>query len=278
MATDTLIAPPQVLEATEPQLATDLRRHQLNSELLGGSRDLVVFLPPGYEDEPERRYPVLYMQDGQNLFDPNTSYVPGKPWLMDQTAELAIREGRVEPVIIVGIDHAREKRVDEYTPTKDAKRGGGHADLYARALIEVVKPFIDSTYRTLPCFKNTGIGGSSLGGLVSLYLALEHPHVFGKVAAMSPSAWWDRRMIVRLAKQQQPKPRLAIWLDTGTSEGVESLLNVRTLRDTFENQGWQEGMDLRYMEASGAVHDEAAWGARVQPMLEFLFPAKGPIF
>lgn len=278
MATDTIITPQQVLEPGEPLLATDLRHHTVDSELLGGSRQLVVFVPPGYEDEPQRRYPVLYMQDGQNLFDPATSYVPGKHWRMDQTADLAIREGRVEPVIIVGIYHACENRVTEYTPTKDAKRGGGRADLYARALIEVIKPFIDSTYRTLPCFKNTGIGGSSLGGLVSLYLGLEHPNVFGRVAAMSPSAWWDRRTIVRLARQQQPKPRLSIWLDTGTREGVEALLDVRNLRDAFENQGWNEGMDLNYMEAVGGVHDEAAWAARVRPMLKFLFPPKGLIF
>ena len=167
MATDTLIAPQQGAILNESLLATDLRRHTIESKLLGGSREIIVYLPPTYESEPHRRFPVLYMQDGQNLFDPNTSYVAGKPWFLDQAAEAGIRDGRVEPVIIVGIHHANDKRIDEYTPTMDAKRKGGKAAKYARALINDIKPFIDTEYRTRPCPMNTGIGGSSLGGLVS---------------------------------------------------------------------------------------------------------------
>ncbi|HET9698970.1 MAG TPA: alpha/beta hydrolase-fold protein, partial [Terriglobales bacterium] len=128
---------------------TDLRRHTITSKLLGGERQLIVYVPAGYDLEPERRYPVLYLQDGQNLFDPATAYVPGKHWRVDQTAEVLIREGRVEPLIIVGVYHAGEKRVDEYTPTKDSKRKGGKATQYLRTLTEEIKPFIDKTYRTL---------------------------------------------------------------------------------------------------------------------------------
>jgi predicted alpha/beta superfamily hydrolase len=277
MASDTIIAPVLPNDAHETGAetleTTDLRRHTLTSKLLVGERDLIVYVPAGYDLETDRRYPVLYMQDGQNLFDPETSYVKGKPWRMDQAAEIAIREGRVEPVIIVGINHAGEKRVDEYTPTKDAKRSGGKAQQYLRALIEEVKPYIDAAYRTMPCPHNTGIGGSSLGGLFSLYAAIECPDIFGKVAAMSPSAWWDKQMIIRKLEDAQPKPRLTIWLDIGTKEGLDTLEDVRSLRDALEARGWILNSDLMYTEAKNAIHDEASWAARVSPMLEFLFPA-----
>jgi predicted alpha/beta superfamily hydrolase len=272
MATDTLIAPQPGAILTEDRLATDLRRHAIDSKLLGGSRDLIVYVPPQYDAEPERRFPVLYMQDGQNLFDPNTSYVAGKPWFLDQAAEAGIRDDRIEPVIIVGVNHAGDHRIDEYTPTKDAKRNGGKSAKYAQALIDDIKPFIDAEYRTMPDPTNTGIGGSSLGGLVSLWISLTNPDVFGRVAAMSPSIWWDRRMIVRLAEKIQPKPRLSVWLDIGTAEGGPTLADARQMRETLIERGWLEHMDLEYVEAEGAIHDEAAWGERSRPMLEFLFP------
>jgi predicted alpha/beta superfamily hydrolase len=257
---------------TEERQATDLRRHTLTSELLGGERQLIVFVPEGYDADPERRYPVLYMQDGQNLFDPATSYVPGKYWRLDQTAQWLIREGRIEPIIIVGIYHAAEKRVDEYTPTKDAKRNGGKGDKYLKALTEEIKPFIDREYRTHSCPWNTAIGGSSLGGLLTLYAGLEYPQVFGKLAVMSPSAWWDRRFMVRRVDKLSIRPRLSIWLDIGTREGAGTLVDARALRQALEEKGWRQNADLRYFEATGAAHDEAAWADRVAPMLEFLFP------
>jgi predicted alpha/beta superfamily hydrolase len=274
MATDTLIAPQPGAVTSETLLATDLRRHTIESKLLGGSREIVVYLPPTYEAEPDRRFPVLYMQDGQNLFDPNTSFVAGKPWFLDQAAEAGIRDGSIEPVIIVGINNAGEKRVDEYTPTPDHNRKGGKAAKYSQALVEVIKPFIDTEYRTLPCPMNTGIGGSSLGGLVSLWIAINNPDVFGRVAAMSPSAWWDRRRIIRDTRYIQPKPRLTVWLDIGTNEGANTLADVRMLRDAFTERGWTDSLDFKYMEVEGAAHNESAWAARSRPMLEFLFPNK----
>lgn len=277
MATDTVVVPVTQpgdgIGTAEVLETTDLRRHTLRSKLLGGERDIIVYVPAGYDLEPGRRYPVLYMQDGQNLFDPATSYVPGKPWRMDQSAEVSIREGRVEPLIIVGIYHAGEKRVDEYAPTKDAKRHGGKAAKYLRALTEEIKPFIDKNYRTLPGANNTGIGGSSLGGLFTLYAGLQCPEVFGKLSAMSPSAWWDKRLIIKMYEEAEPKPRLSIWLDIGTKEGLDTLEDIRRLRDTLQARGWIDGNDLKYFEARDAAHEETAWAERVGPMLEFLFPA-----
>ena len=276
MATEIITPDMQPLVGTAPEVleTTDLRRQTIKSKLLGGERQLIVYVPAGYDLEPERRYPVLYLQDGQNLFDPATAYVPGKHWRVDQTAEVLIREGRVEPLIIVGIYHAGAKRVDEYTPTKDSKRHGGKATQYLRALTEEIKPFIDKTYRTLPCAHNTGIGGSSLGGLFTLYAGLVCPDVFSKLAAMSPSAWWDKRLIVRMFQEAQPKPRLNLWLDIGTREGLDTLEDIRQLRDVFKSRGWIEGTDLKYTEAKDAAHEESAWAERVGPMLEYLFPVK----
>jgi predicted alpha/beta superfamily hydrolase len=145
------------------------------------------------------------------------------------------------------------------------------ADLYGRMIVEELKPFIDSTYRTLADRENTGLGGSSLGGLVSLYLGLKRPDVFSKLAIISPSAWWDHRMIIRLVESLDWKPKLRIWLDIGTAEG-EAVRALPVLRDALLEKGWELGEDLKYFEAPDAVHDENAWADRVDPVLRFLFP------
>jgi predicted alpha/beta superfamily hydrolase len=132
--------------------------------------------------------------------------------------------------------------------------------MYGRLIVEELKPFIDSTYRTLPDPRHTGLGGSSLGGLVSLYLGLKHPDVFGKLAVMSPSVWWDRRAVLRDVRNARPKPRLRIWVDIGTREGRHHL-----------KAGWTEDEDLHYEEVPGASHSERAWGERLDRVIEWLF-------
>ena len=144
------------------------------------NHDLLVYLPPRYKAERERRFPVLYMHDGQNLFDPETSFIRGKYWRMGETADALIEAGAIEPLIIVGIYNSGERRIDEYTPLQDRRLGGGHADAYGRMLVEELKPFIDAQYRTLPGPETCGMGGSSLGGLVTLYLGLRYPGVFSR--------------------------------------------------------------------------------------------------
>jgi enterochelin esterase-like enzyme len=241
--------------------------------LLRNQRDLIVYLPPGYHEQPQRRFPVLFLHDGQNLFDGATSFIPGMDWHVGQTADYCIQAGLVQPLIIVGIYNAGKQRLGEYTPTRMPKLGGGRANRYAKFLLEEVRPFLLSNYRVLSGAENTGIGGSSLGGLVSLYLGLRLPHVFGKIAALSPSVWWNQRVILRFADAAPVDPLPRIWLDIGTREGGRIVEDVERFRDILLTKGWRLGRDLQYQRVEGAEHNEAAWAQRVAPFLQFLFPA-----
>jgi enterochelin esterase-like enzyme len=251
-----------------------IKHEQFPSRYLRNQRDLIAYLPPGYDDQPLRRFPVLYLHDGQNLFDGATSFIPGMDWHVGQTADQFISEGRVEPLIIVGIYNAGKQRLGEYTPTRMPRLGGGRANRYAKFLLEEVRPLVRSEYRVLDGAENTGIGGSSLGGLVSLYLGLRQPQVFGKIAALSPSVWWNERVILRFttAAPVQPIPR--IWLDIGTREGPRIVEDVERFRDVLIGKGWQPGQNLHYERVEGAEHNEAAWAQRVGPFLQFLFPSR----
>src|ERR1700730_7622131 len=246
---------------------------EFHSEILPDDRAVSVYLPPQYLEEKERHFPVLYLQDGQNLFDGRTSYIAGKTWNANTTADRLAEDGEIEPLILVGIANTGLRRMAEYTPTRDFKTGGGEGRSYARLLIEELKPWIDSSYRTLPEAKNTGLGGSSLGGLISLYVGFAHPEVFGKLAVMSPALWWDHRSILNAIERQATRPDLRIWLDMGTAEGAKHLRDTDMLDRLLLKRGWRSGVDLAYVTAQGAVHDERAWSDRFGDVLRFLFPA-----
>jgi predicted alpha/beta superfamily hydrolase len=266
-----------VREATTKDQAPLPRLHKHEdfvSRLLEDHHDLVVYVPPMYEADGERRFPVLYMQDGQNLFDPETSFIQGNYWRMGETADALAEARAIEPLIIVGIYNAGVKRVDEYTPVEDKRLGGGQADAYGRMLVEELKPFIDAHYRTLPGPEHCGMGGSSLGGLVTLYLGLRYPTVFSRLAVVSPSVWWQNRAILKTVAALGEKPALRIWLDIGTKESTKAVPDARALRNALIRKGWRLGEDLAYLEADGAEHTESAWAQRVDPMLRVLFPAR----
>jgi len=251
-----------------------LRKHQqFRSKFLRNQRDLIVYVPPGYEEQPWRHFSVLYLHDGQNLFDGATSFIPGQDWHVGQTANAVISRGEVEPLIIVGMYNTKA-RVREYTPTWVPKLGGGRADRYARFLIEEVKPFVEREYRTLNGPQHAGIGGSSLGGLVSLYLGLKYASTFGRIAALSPSVWWNQRVMARFAAGAEVNPRPKIWLDIGTREGPRIVPDVEQFRDVLLKKGWRLDEDLHYERIEGAEQNEAAWALRVGPFLRFLFPAR----
>ena len=241
------------------------------SAVLGNQRDLTVYLPPGYGERSDLRYPVLYMQDGQNLFDPERAFIPGQHWRLAEAADEAIAARTAKPVIIVGIDNTGASRIDEYTPTIDKMRKvGGRATDYARFLLDEVKPAVDERFLSLTNGPNTAIGGSSLGGLIALYLALTRPDVFSAVAAMSPSVWWDERHILAAVDGFSAAHRPRVWLDIGGREGREALENTRLLRDRLVARGWGEG--LHYFEDRRGDHSERAWARRARAMLEHLFP------
>jgi len=239
----------------------------------------LVYLPPSYESSKKKRYSVLYLNDGQNLFDGATSFIPGQEWRVDETVQSLIAAGQIEPLIVVGIYNTGKDRINEYTPTEDQKfKMGGKADLYGRMLVQELKPFIDTNYQTRKEARHTGLGGSSLGGLVTLYLGLKYSDVFGRLAVMSPSVWFANKQILREIEAVRKKPPLRIWVDTGTKEGTtveeaqQTVVNARLLKETLVRKGWRLGKDLSYFEAEGAEHNERAWATRMEPVLKFLFP------
>jgi predicted alpha/beta superfamily hydrolase len=234
---------------------------------------VVVYLPPGYAADEAKRYPVFYLQDGQNLFDPRTSYIPGQDWQLGETIEGLLSRGALDPLLVVAISNSGASRIDEYAPSHDVRRAaGGKADLYGRFLIEELKPYIDWKYRTRPGSSDTGLGGSSMGGLLALHLGLTRSESFGRIAALSPSLWWGDEEIARRIAALPSRVPIRIWLDTGTREGPNPLRQVRRVRDLLLEKGWRSKQDLGYHEARGAAHDERAWGDRAGKMLRFLFP------
>ncbi len=259
--------------ASAHTLTGEFQYHKnLQSQFLDQHRDVIVYLPPGYRHDIGRRYPVLYLQDGQNLFD-NTTAFAGQEWGVDETAQKLITSGEIEPLIIVGIYNTGVHRIDEYTPTIDPKqKKGGKADQFGRFIVEELKPIIDHGYRTLPGVEHTGLGGSSLGGLVTLFLGLKYPQIFSKLMVMSPSVWWDHGVILRVVESLRAKPSTRIWLDVGTKEGKFAPGHVRALRDALIAQGWRLKDDLSFLQVKGGLHNEQAWGGRVEPALKFLYP------
>jgi predicted alpha/beta superfamily hydrolase len=173
-------------------------------------------------------------------------------------------------VIIAGVDHAGAGRINEYTPVRDdSKGGGGEGDLYGSMLIDELKPLLDARFRTDP--DDNAIGGSSLGGLISIHLVIRHPEVFRSAAVMSPSVWWAGRTIVDEVRRTAAGRRPRVWLDIGGREGREALEGARALRDAMLANGWGPA-NFRWFEDRRGDHSEPAWRGRVRKVLEFLFP------
>ena len=275
-APDSLLNPPdRTGTPADPALVPPRYTTRLfHSAILPDDRSVMVYLPAAYASEPERRFPVLYLHDGQNVFDPRTSYIAGCTWQAHTSADRLAAEGLIEPLILVGVANTGLRRMAEYTPRRDMRLGGGEGDRYGRLLVTELKPLIDTTYRTLPGPENTGLGGSSLGGLISLYLGLEYRDTFGKVAVMSPSVWWDQRSLLTLVRRTSPEPPLRIWLDMGTAEGLRHLRDTDLLYTILLERGWRGGDDLFYLREQDALHNEAAWARRLPSALEFLFPPR----
>jgi len=266
-------------QADDAPLHPRLRLHKaFKSNHLPDDRDVIVYVPPGYEDEPERTYPVLYLHDGQNLFDGRTSFVKDRTWQVREHADAAIEASEVEPLVVVGIYNTDDRRLAEYTHEYNWQMGGGQADAYGKLITRELMPWIASQYRVRQDRENTGLGGSSLGGLVSLYLGLRYPTVFGKLAVMSPSVWWNHKSILGYLNEHAPQmwERPKMWLDVGDREGQKAVRDAEHLARRLKANGWKPGESLHFEKVEGGTHDEASWAGRVRAMLKFLFPRSSP--
>lgn len=250
---------------------------EIRSRFLPQAHDVMVSLPPGYHERPERHYPVLYLHDGQNVFDARAA---GAEWQVDEAAERGVAAGHLLPFIVVAVA-STESRTLDYTPspmlvpaerldrTAPQRQGGGVA-AYARFLSEELKPLIDARYRTRPGRADTAVGGSSFGGLASLWLALHRPETFGAALVVSPSVWWDDRFVLRDLPQAAPERRARLWLDMGAQEGDQAVTLARELAARLAERGWSAD-ELRFVEDPRGGHDEASWARRVPAMLAFLY-------
>lgn len=349
-------APP---EPIPPTFTGRIITHEAFASKYLPARNVYVYLPPDYDKNPQKRYPVLYMHDGRNVLDAS---VIGQEWEMDEAAEQLIIKGDIQPFILVGIDNTSH-RIFEYTPdaivykgkqllkrvdqpirgddlvatparygtdfltgvtVTAAERGlwlrshasasllrldkqadgsytaeaprlrlqflrdqeglvnaleitglttGGGGFLYGKMLTEEIKPFIDRNYRTHKKANHTFVGGSSLGGLLSMALGLAYPNVFGGLLVVSPSVWWNGESLISRVEQLKRKNRQKIWVDMGTAEGANAVATSNRLVEALQAKGWTS-KELRYVVAPNAQHNEAAWAVRAPDMLRFLFGDK----
>jgi len=236
---------------------------------LKNSRNIIIYLPPDYESSTER-YPVLYMHDGQNIFDAATSF-SGVEWGADESAEELIKNGLLQPIIIVGIYNTGAERMNEYSPWIDENYGGGKGDLYAQFIVNTLKPYIDSNFRTLSGRENTAILGSSMGGLISLYIGIEHNDVFSKIGAMSPSVWFANRKLLEYANQAKVDDFTMIYVDIGTAEGQNPVAHLNNTRELYKSLVKKANVDVMYLEDRNAAHSEGAWAKRLPEVLLFFF-------
>jgi predicted alpha/beta superfamily hydrolase len=232
---------------------------------LANRRDVLVYLPPSYHGG-RRSYPVLYMHDGQNLFDPATSFAGD--WGMGRIMEAEARRGL--EAIVIGVPNRGDERLDEYSPFPDpAARGGGRGDAYATFLARTLKPLVDRRFRTRASRDHTLIAGSSMGGLISLYALFRHPRAFGVAGVLSPSLWFGGGAIFSHVGRAAFVPA-RIYLDIGALEGAEHVANARRLRDLLLAKGYRTGRDLRWLESRAGRHDERSWGRRFARALPWL--------
>ena len=261
-----------------PSVAGDLRLHEFRSRVFRNSRMLRLWLPPRY-DAPEnktRQYPALYLNDGQNLFDRATAF-GGVEWQVDETADRLIRQEVIPPLIIVGIDNAQGDRIKEYLPYRSfhppilRPQGKRYPDF----LMNEVMPFLQERYRIASGPENTGLGGSSMGALISLYTVIERPEAFGRLLLESPSLFISHRRPLkysRLVRQWPEKVFLAIGTREAGREDKDKQVveDVRELERTLRSAGLDD-LRLRVRIDEGATHNEGEWAKRFPEALTFLF-------
>lgn len=233
-------------------------------------RDLIVWLPAGYDANPRKKYPVLYMHDGQNIVDPATSSF-GTDWQLDETADSLIKAKAIEPVIIVGIYNTSDRSA-EYTP---GQKGTAYMDF----VVNTVKPLIDKEYRTKSGRKHTVIGGSSAGGIMAFMLAWQYPEVFSKAICMSPAFKIQHIDYVDdVLAYKGKKKKLYFYIDNGGIELEERLQpGIDEMLQALKAKNYKENKDFVWVKAPQDKHSEAAWARRMPAALKLCFPAKANI-
>lgn len=281
LAVASLVSAAQVPSGCKATVTGDLRMHTLKSAIFGNERTIRVLLPAGYGDaaNKDRRYPVLYLLDGQNVFDACLSDVSHHEWGADETVQRLVAEKKVPPMIVVGVDHAGMQRAHEYLPYKDfvgnpdmdEPAGKQFPDFMAREVL----PLVDGQYRTLQGPANTGIGGSSYGGVASLYALLAKPNVFGYGLIESPVLWIGLGQLVRDTSPLVAMPQ-RVFIGFGGKESSNAVVNrkmvdlVRQVEANFHAAGY-DASNLRVVVDADAQHTEAAWERRLPGALSFLY-------
>ncbi len=223
----------------------------IDAPQLSTTKKIWLYLPKNY-DSTKKKYPVIYMHDAQNLFDAKTSFVG--EWNVDEKLDSLNAQ-----VIIVGIEHGNEKRISELTPYKNTKYGGGDADNYLDFIMKTLKPIIDKKYRAKTNAKNTGIMGSSLGGLVSYYAILKHPEVFRKAVIFSPSFWFNRQEIIALTNTI-PTLKTKIYFLCGDNEGdADMITDLNQIDDLISEKRCECKNLTKKTIVRGGQHNEKLW-------------------
>ena len=227
-----------------------------------------VLLPSGYSEARTDPYPLLLLHDGQNLFEQGSTAPGGGSWRVDEAVDALIATRRIPPLVVVGIDHLGEDRINEFSPTMVTRLGSGGAASYARFVVADLLPRIAADYHVRVDPGGIGLGGSSMGGLVTLWTAILFPGFFGRLIVMSPSLWWDRRVVLRHLRKHALEPLPRIWLDAGRKEGTAVTRDARELYKVLRRQ---DSTAIRYVEDLKGDHSEASWGRRLPDALEWIY-------
>ncbi|HTR22877.1 MAG TPA: alpha/beta hydrolase-fold protein [Terriglobales bacterium] len=265
-----------VPEIAVPIAGGTLHLHELRSRIFKNSRFVRVWTPPGYGDPPGTRYPVLYLNDGQNLFEASTAF-GGMHWQVGETAGRLIAEKKMPPLVIVGIDNTGKNRIREYLPWRspDVKTLIVRGKLYPNFLQREVIPLVESQYALLSGPENTALGGSSLGGLITLYTQLVAPGVFGRLLIESPSLGIAHRKIISECRRFREWPE-RVYLGMGTRELGDAKKDEKIANDARELAALigAAGLDERRLKVNieeGASHSESSWARRLPGALEFIY-------
>ena len=263
-------------EIEVPIAGGTLHLHELRSRIFKNSRFVRVWTPPGYGEPAGTRYPVLYLNDGQNLFEASTAFA-GVHWQVGETASRLIAEKKIRPLVIVGIDNTGKNRIREYLPWRspDVRVLIVKGKLYPNFLRREVMPLVESRYAVLSGSENTGLGGSSLGGLIALYTQLTTPGIFGKLLIESPSLGVAHRKMIYECRRFRNWPE-RVYLGMGARELGDAKKDEKIANDARELAALigGAGLDEHRLKVNieeGASHSEASWARRLPGALEFLY-------